>query len=106
MGAETVVGDLLDLHGDREHDRVAGKGIRLNVIAPGRMSEIQNLAAFLMAGGIDWMTGQVIMIDGGNSLATGGNFYAYRAHGDVEWAGIRETIRAQDRKDKQRRAVA
>jgi NAD(P)-dependent dehydrogenase (short-subunit alcohol dehydrogenase family) len=71
----------------------------------GRMSEIQNLAAFLMADGVDWLTGQVITIDGGNSLATGGNFYNYRSHGDEDWAGIRETIRAQDNKDKQQRAA-
>ena len=71
----------------------------------GRMSELQNLAAFLMADGVEWMTGQIITIDGGNSLATGGNFYAYRAHTDEDWARIRESIRAQDSKDKQRRAA-
>jgi hypothetical protein len=43
---------------------------------PGKMSELQNLAAFLMASGqCDWLTGQAIMMDGGNALATGGNFY-------------------------------
>ena len=72
----------------------------------GRMSELQNLATFLMADGVDWMTGQVITIDGGNSLATGGNFYAYRSHGDEDWARIRETIRAQDDRDKQQRQAA
>jgi NAD(P)-dependent dehydrogenase (short-subunit alcohol dehydrogenase family) len=71
----------------------------------GRMSEIQNLAAFLMADGVDWLTGQVITIDGGNSLATGGNFYNYRTHNDEDWARIRETIRVQDNKDKQQRAA-
>jgi NAD(P)-dependent dehydrogenase (short-subunit alcohol dehydrogenase family) len=70
----------------------------------GRMSELRNLATFLMADGVEWLTGQIITIDGGNSLATGGNFYAYRSHGDEDWARIRETIRAQDDKDKQRRA--
>src|SRR5258706_12902913 len=112
-----------------------GYGIRLNGIAPGefptegmnarlspgkktsgreeqnpmqrvgRMSELQNLATFLMADGVDWLTGQVITIDGGNSLATGGNFYAYRSNGDEDWARIRETIRAQDDQDKQQRAA-
>jgi NAD(P)-dependent dehydrogenase (short-subunit alcohol dehydrogenase family) len=70
----------------------------------GRMSELHNLAAFLMGDGVDWLTGQVITIDGGNSLATGGNFYAYRAHSDEDWARIRESIRAQDGKDRQRGA--
>lgn len=67
----------------------------------GRMSELQNLATFLMADGVDWMTGQIITIDGGNALATGGNFYAYRSYEDEDWARIRETIRTQDQKDKQ-----
>jgi NAD(P)-dependent dehydrogenase (short-subunit alcohol dehydrogenase family) len=113
-----------------------GYGIRLNGIAPGefptegmnarlspgkktsgreeqnpmqrvgRMSELQNLATFLMADGVDWLTGQVITIDGGNSLATGGNFYAYRTNSDEDWARIRETIRAQDNRDKQQRHAA
>jgi NAD(P)-dependent dehydrogenase (short-subunit alcohol dehydrogenase family) len=69
----------------------------------GRMSELANLATFLMADGVDWLTGQIITIDGGNSLATGGNFYAYRANDDDDWARIRESIRAQDNKDKQQR---
>jgi hypothetical protein len=56
-----------------------------------------------MADGVDWLTGQVITIDGGNSLATGGNFYAYRSNDDEDWIKIRETIRLQDQKDKQRR---
>ena len=43
------------------------------------MSELQNLATFLMAPGqCDWLTGQSIMMDGGNALATGGNFYELR----------------------------
>jgi len=41
----------------------------------GEMSELQNLAAFLMARGqCDWLTGQSIMMDGGQAAATGGNF--------------------------------
>ena len=46
---------------------------------PGAMSELQNLATFLLAPGqCDWLTGQSIMMDGGNALATGGNFYELR----------------------------
>jgi NAD(P)-dependent dehydrogenase (short-subunit alcohol dehydrogenase family) len=71
----------------------------------GRMSELQNLAAFLLADGVDWLTGQVLTIDGGNSLATGGNFYGYRDYDDADWARVRETIRAQDEKDRQARAA-
>ena len=64
------------------------------------------LATFLMADGVEWLTGQVITIDGGNALATGDNFYGYRSHGDEDWARIRESIRAQDDRDKQRRQAA
>ena len=38
---------------------------------PGRMSELQNLAAFLMAPGqCDWLTGQSIFMDGGGRSRT------------------------------------
>jgi NAD(P)-dependent dehydrogenase (short-subunit alcohol dehydrogenase family) len=70
----------------------------------GRMSELQNLAAFLMAEDVAWLTGQVLTIDGANSLATGGNFYNYRSYTDDDWKQVRETIRAQDAKDKAQRA--
>lgn len=71
----------------------------------GRMEELQNLSTFLVADGVDWMTGQILTIDGGNALATGGNFYAYRSYEDDDWARIRDNIRAQDQKDKQVRAA-
>jgi len=71
----------------------------------GRMPELQNLSAFLIAEGADWLTGQVLTIDGGNSLATGGNFYNYRSYGDEDWARVRDSIRAQDAKDKAQRAA-
>jgi NAD(P)-dependent dehydrogenase (short-subunit alcohol dehydrogenase family) len=85
--------------------KTSGREEQNPMLRVGRMSEIQNLAAFLMADGVDWMTGQIITIDGGNSLATGGNFYAYRAYDDADWARIRESIRAQDNKDKLQRAA-
>jgi NAD(P)-dependent dehydrogenase (short-subunit alcohol dehydrogenase family) len=66
----------------------------------GRMGELQDLAAFLMADNVAWLNGQVITIDGANSLATGGNFYNYRSYTDEDWKRVRETIRTQDAKDK------
>jgi NAD(P)-dependent dehydrogenase (short-subunit alcohol dehydrogenase family) len=72
--------------------------------APGKMSELQNLAAFLMAPGqCDWLTGQSIMMDGGNALATGGNFYELRDWSDADWQAARERIEAQNAKDKAQR---
>ncbi|MET0543219.1 MAG: SDR family oxidoreductase [Variovorax sp.] len=70
----------------------------------GEMSELQNLAAFLMAPGqCDWLTGQSIMMDGGGALATGGNFYELRQWSDADWVSARERIEAQNAKDKLQR---
>ena len=71
---------------------------------PGLMSELQNLATFLMAPGhCDWLTGQSIMMDGGSALATGGNFYELRDWSDADWQAARERIEAQNSKDKAQR---
>jgi NAD(P)-dependent dehydrogenase (short-subunit alcohol dehydrogenase family) len=71
---------------------------------PGRMSELQNLAAFLMAPGqCDWLTGQSIMMDGGNALATGGNFYELREWSDADWQVARERIEALNARDRAQR---
>ena len=71
---------------------------------PGEMSELQNLATFLMADGCDWLTGQAITMDGGNSLATGGNFYELREWSDAHWQEARERIEAQNAKDRAQRS--
>ena len=81
------------------------RSIRKNPMArPGEMSELQNLATFLMARGqCDWLTGQSIAMDGGNALATGGNFYELRDWSDGDWQAARERIEAQNAKDKTQR---
>ncbi len=81
------------------------RSIRNNPMArAGNMSELQNLASFLMAPGqCDWLTGQSIMMDGGNALATGGNFYELREWSDGDWQDARERIEAQNLKDKAQR---
>lgn len=113
-----------------------GYGIRLNAIAPGvfptegaaarlapgegmgwradenpmkrtgQMHELQNLATFLMADGVDWLTGQTIAIDGGNWLANGGNFFAYRSRTDDDWQRMRDEIKARNEKDRAQRGPA
>jgi NAD(P)-dependent dehydrogenase (short-subunit alcohol dehydrogenase family) len=70
----------------------------------GKMSELANLANFLMADGCDYLTGQTIAIDGGLHLATGGNFSSLARLGDADWERIRSEIRAANEKDKARRA--
>jgi NAD(P)-dependent dehydrogenase (short-subunit alcohol dehydrogenase family) len=66
----------------------------------GRIEELQNLAAFLMSDGCDWLTGEMIAMDGAQALATGGNFYELRRWGDSEWKTAREAIQAQNERDK------
>jgi NAD(P)-dependent dehydrogenase (short-subunit alcohol dehydrogenase family) len=71
----------------------------------GRMEELQNLATFLISGGCDWLNGQTIAMDGGQSLATGGNFYELRHWSDAQWEAARAAIKAQNEKDRAQRSV-
>ncbi|MFZ6648856.1 SDR family oxidoreductase [Undibacterium sp. TJN25] len=66
----------------------------------GEMSELQNLATFLMADGVQWLTGQTLTIDGANSLATGGNFYHFKDWSNNDWANARDSIKALNDKDR------
>jgi NAD(P)-dependent dehydrogenase (short-subunit alcohol dehydrogenase family) len=66
---------------------------------PGEMTELANLASFLVSRGqCDWLTGQVIAMDGGHALATGGNFYELREWSDADWQAARERIEANNNK--------
>lgn len=69
----------------------------------GEMQELQNLSTFLMSNGCDWMTGQSIMMDGGSALATGGNFYELRHWTADQWKAARDSIEAQNQKDRGQR---
>ena len=69
----------------------------------GRMDELQNLATFLLSDGCQWLNGETIMMDGGNALASGGNFYALREWTDERWEQARASIETQDRKDRKAR---
>jgi NAD(P)-dependent dehydrogenase (short-subunit alcohol dehydrogenase family) len=71
----------------------------------GRMEELQNLATFLIADGCEWLTGQTITLDGGQSHATGSNFYALRHWTDAQWQAARDAIKAQNEKDRAQRTV-
>ncbi len=71
---------------------------------PGEMSELNNLATFCMAEGCDWLTGQLLFLDGGNYLATGGNFYGLREWSDQQWMDARSRIESQNAKDRAQRS--
>ncbi len=71
----------------------------------GRMSELADLAAFLMAGGCEWLTGQTIAIDGADHLANGAYFTDYMDWPDEKWKAERERIKAMNERDKALRSA-
>jgi NAD(P)-dependent dehydrogenase (short-subunit alcohol dehydrogenase family) len=71
----------------------------------GQMSELQNLATFLLAPGCEWLSGETIAIDGAEHLATQGGFYEMRHWSDAQWHEAREAIRAQNDKDRAARGA-
>lgn len=69
----------------------------------GDMSELQNLATFLMSDGCDWLNGELIHMDGGQYLGTGGNFYELREWTEEQWQQARAAIETQNAKDRAQR---
>ena len=69
----------------------------------GEMSELQNLASFLMSDGCNYLTGQTIAIDGAQYLTGGGTFSGLSKLTDENWDEIRNMIRASNNKDKKDR---
>ena len=97
---------------DRGHEQAAiarrrSRGAETEAVNPlgrvGRIEELQNLAAFLLSDGCEWLTGETIAMDGAQALATGGNFYELRKWGDAEWRAAREAIEAQNARDRAQR---
>lgn len=70
----------------------------------GRMSELQNLAVFLMADGVEWLSGETIAIDGAGHRQNGASFTDLANLDDDAWREMRESIRSQDQRDKSLRA--
>jgi len=70
----------------------------------GTMDELSNLAVFLISGGCDWINGEMIALDGAQALATGGSFYELRNWSDDDWKRARDSIEAQNKKDRAQRA--
>jgi NAD(P)-dependent dehydrogenase (short-subunit alcohol dehydrogenase family) len=66
----------------------------------GKMEELQNLAVFLISGGCDWINGETIAMDGAQALAMGGTFYQLRDWSDDDWNKARDSIKAQNEKDR------
>lgn len=66
----------------------------------GKESELANLAAFLLAPGSGFISGQLIAIDGAGYQGNGANFSRLAEWDDETWASAREKIRAVDTKDR------
>lgn len=66
----------------------------------GRMLELQNLAVFLMADGVEWLSGETIAIDGAGHRQNGASFTELSDLTDAQWQEMREAIRAKDDRDK------
>jgi hypothetical protein len=71
------------------------------------MEELQNLAAFLMADGCEWLTGETIAIDGAGYLATGaaGYYVELDKLTDADWDKMRAMIKATNDKDRAARTT-
>ena len=71
----------------------------------GEHGELANLAAFLMSDGCDYLTGAVIPIDGGQWLASSGNFHALTNLDNDDWSMIRQAIEASNAADRTKRTT-
>ena len=69
----------------------------------GEMSELQNLASFLMEDGCDYLTGQTIAIDGAQYITGGGTFSGLSKLKDSDWEEIKSMIKSTNEKDKANR---
>lgn len=70
----------------------------------GRMDELANLAAFLLAPGAEYINGQTIVIDGGERLRQGLGEEDRADWTDEDWRRERETVRRHDEADRAGRA--
>jgi NAD(P)-dependent dehydrogenase (short-subunit alcohol dehydrogenase family) len=93
-------------------DRLApgGKGANMMEAIPmkrtGELSELANLATFLMADGCEYLTGEIIAIDGAQWLNHAGNFYEMlKDVTDDEWETLRNMIKSSNDSDKAKRSV-
>ena len=71
----------------------------------GEHEELANLAIFLMAPGCEYLSGEVIAIDGAQWLASGGNFHQYTKLDAEDWEMIGQAIRATNQKDRSQRTA-
>ena len=71
----------------------------------GELSELANLATFLMADGCEYLTGQTIALDGAQYLSGGGTFSQLSKMSEDDWSDIRSMIKKTNDSDKQKRST-
>lgn len=71
----------------------------------GELSELANLATFLMADGCEYLTGQTIALDGAQYLSGGGTFSQLSKMSEDDWSNIRGMIKKTNDSDKQKRST-
>lgn len=65
----------------------------------GRMEELTNLCAFLMAPDCELLSGQTVAIDGADHLANGA-YFTHMDWSDAQWQAARERIMAINAQDR------
>ncbi|MGE0152902.1 MAG: SDR family oxidoreductase [Reyranellaceae bacterium] len=71
----------------------------------GKHSELANMAAFLMADEVEYITGEVIAIDGAQGIMGSGTFSNLLKMTESDWQKAREAIKRTNEADKAKRTV-
>lgn len=69
----------------------------------GKMSELANMAAFLMSEEVEYINGEVIAIDGGMGIMGHGTFSNMLSRTEDDWRQMREAIQATNAADRAKR---
>jgi NAD(P)-dependent dehydrogenase (short-subunit alcohol dehydrogenase family) len=71
----------------------------------GHHSELANMAAFLMADEVEYISGEVIAIDGAQGIMGSGTFSNLLKMTEGDWQKARESIKKTNEADKAKRTV-
>jgi NAD(P)-dependent dehydrogenase (short-subunit alcohol dehydrogenase family) len=71
----------------------------------GNHSELANLAAFMMADEVEYLSGEVIALDGAQWLQGTGTFSNMLKYSEHDWQEIRDKIKSTNEADKRKRTV-
>jgi NAD(P)-dependent dehydrogenase (short-subunit alcohol dehydrogenase family) len=83
--------------------KLVGRADQVPLRRLGRHPELANLAVFLMSDEVEYLTGQIIAIDGGQSLNNTGTFNSLQSLSDADWLSVRDKIKGANEADKSER---